>query len=151
MFKLPPPPCKFNRKCLYFISIHIIIQPEISVLYLDAYYTGSDESHKQVHISNQLYTDSTFIKITLISQVAAKQQNVITNQEIRIWPESSLHMSCNQEQIKQDSRCIYNLHKCLCNIQNKLNTSVVWWSEFLATERKCIVFPVRYELNLYVM
>jgi hypothetical protein len=29
--------------------------------------------------------------------------------------------------------------------------SVVQWSEFLATERRCIVFPVRYELNLYVM
>jgi hypothetical protein len=27
--------------------------------------------------------------------------------------------------------------------------SVVWWSEFLATQRRCIVFPVRYELNLY--
>jgi hypothetical protein len=32
-----------------------------------------------------------------------------------------------------------------------LTTSVVYWSEFLATERRCIVFPVRYELNLYVM
>jgi hypothetical protein len=30
--------------------------------------------------------------------------------------------------------------------------SVVQWSEFLATQRRCIVFPVRYELNfLYVM
>jgi hypothetical protein len=28
--------------------------------------------------------------------------------------------------------------------------SVVWWSEFLATERRCIVFPVRYEQNLYM-
>jgi hypothetical protein len=24
------------------------------------------------------------------------------------------------------------------------------WSEFLATEQKCIVFPVRYEISLYV-
>jgi hypothetical protein len=29
--------------------------------------------------------------------------------------------------------------------------SVVYWSEFLATERRCIVVLVRYELNLYVM
>jgi hypothetical protein len=27
--------------------------------------------------------------------------------------------------------------------------SAVWWSEFLATQRSCIVLPVRYELNLY--
>jgi hypothetical protein len=27
---------------------------------------------------------------------------------------------------------------------------VVQWSVFLATERRCIVFPVRYELNSYV-
>jgi hypothetical protein len=25
------------------------------------------------------------------------------------------------------------------------------WSEFLATERRCIVFPVRYELNLCML
>jgi hypothetical protein len=25
------------------------------------------------------------------------------------------------------------------------------WSEFLATERRCNMFPVRYKLNLYVM
>jgi hypothetical protein len=29
--------------------------------------------------------------------------------------------------------------------------SVVWWSQFLATERRCIVFPVRYELNLCML
>jgi hypothetical protein len=29
--------------------------------------------------------------------------------------------------------------------------SVVYWSEFLTTQRRCIVFPVRYELNLYVL
>jgi hypothetical protein len=28
---------------------------------------------------------------------------------------------------------------------------VVWWSEFLATQRRCTVFPVRYELNLYML
>jgi hypothetical protein len=28
---------------------------------------------------------------------------------------------------------------------------VVWWSEFLATQRRCIVLPVRYELNLYML
>jgi hypothetical protein len=28
---------------------------------------------------------------------------------------------------------------------------VVKWSEFLAAERSCIVFPVRYELNLYML
>jgi hypothetical protein len=25
------------------------------------------------------------------------------------------------------------------------------WSEFLATQRRCIVIPVRYELNLYML
>jgi hypothetical protein len=30
------------------------------------------------------------------------------------------------------------------------SASVVLWSEFLATELRCIVLPVRYELNLYV-
>jgi hypothetical protein len=29
--------------------------------------------------------------------------------------------------------------------------SVVYWSEFLAAEQRCIVFPVRYELNLYML
>jgi hypothetical protein len=29
--------------------------------------------------------------------------------------------------------------------------SVVYWSEFLATQRRCIVFLVRYELNLYML
>jgi hypothetical protein len=29
--------------------------------------------------------------------------------------------------------------------------SVIQWSEFLATERRCIVLPVRYELNLYML
>jgi hypothetical protein len=29
--------------------------------------------------------------------------------------------------------------------------SVVWWLEFLASEQRCIVFPVRYELNLYML
>jgi hypothetical protein len=34
----------------------------------------------------------------------------------------------------------------------KLRTaSVLYWSEFLATQRRCTVLPVRYELNLYVM
>jgi hypothetical protein len=28
---------------------------------------------------------------------------------------------------------------------------VVQWSEFLATQRRCIVFPVKYELNLYML
>jgi hypothetical protein len=28
---------------------------------------------------------------------------------------------------------------------------VVYWSEFLATEQSCIVIPVRYELNLYML
>jgi hypothetical protein len=28
---------------------------------------------------------------------------------------------------------------------------IVLWSEFLATERRCVVFPVRYELNLYML
>jgi hypothetical protein len=28
---------------------------------------------------------------------------------------------------------------------------VVKWSEFLATERRCIAFPVRYDLNLYML
>jgi hypothetical protein len=32
-----------------------------------------------------------------------------------------------------------------------LTASVVQWSEFLATQRKCIVFPVRYVLNLNVV
>jgi hypothetical protein len=27
---------------------------------------------------------------------------------------------------------------------------VVYWSEFLATDRRCIVLPVRYKLNLYI-
>jgi hypothetical protein len=30
-------------------------------------------------------------------------------------------------------------------------TAVQKWSEFLATERRCIVFPVRYKLNLYML
>jgi hypothetical protein len=29
--------------------------------------------------------------------------------------------------------------------------SVVYCSEFLATERRCSVLPVRYELNLYML
>jgi hypothetical protein len=29
--------------------------------------------------------------------------------------------------------------------------SMVLWSEFLATERRCIVLPARYELNLYML
>jgi hypothetical protein len=32
-----------------------------------------------------------------------------------------------------------------------VTASVVWWSEFLVTERGCIVFHVRYELNLYML
>jgi hypothetical protein len=28
---------------------------------------------------------------------------------------------------------------------------IKWWSEFLATQRRCIVFAVRYELNLYML
>jgi hypothetical protein len=28
--------------------------------------------------------------------------------------------------------------------------SVVLWSEFLATERRCIVLPVKFGLNLYI-
>jgi hypothetical protein len=32
-----------------------------------------------------------------------------------------------------------------------ISASVVKWSEFLTTERRCIVFPVRYELNLYML
>jgi hypothetical protein len=34
--------------------------------------------------------------------------------------------------------------------RGKKTASVVYWSEFLATERRCIVFPVKYELNLRV-
>jgi hypothetical protein len=30
-----------------------------------------------------------------------------------------------------------------------LTASVIYWSEFLAIERRCIVFAVRYELNKY--
>jgi hypothetical protein len=29
--------------------------------------------------------------------------------------------------------------------------ALVLWSEFLATQRRCIVFPARYELNLYML
>jgi hypothetical protein len=29
--------------------------------------------------------------------------------------------------------------------------SVVYWSEVLASERRCIVIPLSYELNLYIM
>jgi hypothetical protein len=29
--------------------------------------------------------------------------------------------------------------------------SVFLWPEFLATDRRCIVFPVRYEINLYIL
>jgi hypothetical protein len=32
-----------------------------------------------------------------------------------------------------------------------LDASMVYWSEFLAAEGRCIVFPVRYELNLYML
>jgi hypothetical protein len=28
---------------------------------------------------------------------------------------------------------------------------VVYWSEFLDTEQRCILFAVRYELNLYML
>jgi hypothetical protein len=31
-----------------------------------------------------------------------------------------------------------------------VTASVVYWSEFLAAEQRCIVFPVRYKLNLYM-
>jgi hypothetical protein len=31
----------------------------------------------------------------------------------------------------------------------RVTACVVYWSEFLATQRRCIVFAVRYELNLY--
>jgi hypothetical protein len=30
-------------------------------------------------------------------------------------------------------------------------TPYVVWSEFLATQRRCIVFPVKYELDLYIL
>jgi hypothetical protein len=30
-------------------------------------------------------------------------------------------------------------------------TAVCLWSEFLPTQRRCIMFPVRYELNLYML
>jgi hypothetical protein len=36
-----------------------------------------------------------------------------------------------------------NTYKQLFSL--KSTASVVWWSEFLATERRCIEFPVRYE------
>jgi hypothetical protein len=38
---------------------------------------------------------------------------------------------------------------CYCSQRTK-TASVVRRSEFLATERKSIVFPVRYELNLFM-
>jgi hypothetical protein len=34
---------------------------------------------------------------------------------------------------------------------NQMTASVVLWSVFLATQRRCIVFPVRYELDLYML
>jgi hypothetical protein len=36
-------------------------------------------------------------------------------------------------------------------IQKKVDRLCGLGAEFLATERRCIVLPVRYELNLYVM
>jgi hypothetical protein len=37
-------------------------------------------------------------------------------------------------------------------VKHKMMTaSVVQWSEFLVTERRCIVFPVRYELSLCML
>jgi hypothetical protein len=32
-----------------------------------------------------------------------------------------------------------------------MTASVVMWSEYLAAERRCIVFPLRYEVNLYML
>jgi hypothetical protein len=39
----------------------------------------------------------------------------------------------------------------LNNVIISMTASVLYWLEFLATERRCIVFPVRYELNLYML
>jgi hypothetical protein len=41
-----------------------------------------------------------------------------------------------------------NVHMYICYVEE---TSVVKWSEILATEQRCTVFPVRYELNLYMV
>jgi hypothetical protein len=38
----------------------------------------------------------------------------------------------------------------ICYVE-KYTDSVVLRSEFMATERRCIVLPVRYELNLYML
>jgi hypothetical protein len=35
--------------------------------------------------------------------------------------------------------------------RRKKTAPVVYWSEFLAIEQGCIVFPVGYELNLYML
>jgi hypothetical protein len=41
--------------------------------------------------------------------------------------------------------------KLLHSLVQILTASVVQWSQFLAAERRCIVFPVWYELNLYML
>jgi hypothetical protein len=48
---------------------------------------------------------------------------------------------------------IYNPHNAgfFAEARHNPTASVVQWSELLATERRCIVFPVRYELNLYML
>jgi hypothetical protein len=46
-------------------------------------------------------------------------------------------------------------HECECDNEMDIGgiwtSSVVKWSEFLATERRCILLPVRYELDLYML
>jgi hypothetical protein len=34
---------------------------------------------------------------------------------------------------------------------SRRTASEVWWPEFLAIRRICIVFPVRYKLNLHML
>jgi hypothetical protein len=48
---------------------------------------------------------------------------------------------------------LYNamLNAFSCLLRVSLTAPVVYWSEFVATQRSCIVLPVRYELNLYML
>jgi hypothetical protein len=51
----------------------------------------------------------------------------------------------------QLSRAFYPLIQFYTLELLRETASVVFWSEFLTTERRCIVFAVRYELNLYML
>jgi hypothetical protein len=53
-------------------------------------------------------------------------------------------MDCNERPINDHKTESHNFEKCMLR-----RPPVVSWSEFLARQRMCIVFPVRYELNLY--